>query len=173
KDIPLIGGLFRSTLDRRDMTELFLFITPHVIATDEDLERATEGLKDSTQKLRERLPDPIPLLPDTLFRRLDGISPDSVVPADSVQRADTASAARRPPGRLRQRVVPPKRDPPDVWPCVRRWSCACCVPRPLAGRARAQAPHSKCGGRGPPAPAGRGAGRRVVRVLRGASGARA
>ena len=116
KDIPLIGGLFRSTLDRRDMTELFLFITPHVIATDEDLERATEGLKDSTQKLRERLPDPIPLLPDTLFRRLDGISPDSVVPADSVQRADTASAARRPPGRVRQRVVPPKRDPPDVWP---------------------------------------------------------
>jgi len=118
KDIPLIGGLFRSTLDRRDLTELFLFITPHVIATDEDLERATEGLKESTQKLRERLPDPIPLLPDTLFRlRLDGVRQDSVMPADSVQRADTTHAVRRPPGRVQQRVVPrTRRDPQDSRP---------------------------------------------------------
>lgn len=117
KDIPLIGRLFRSTLDRRDLTELFLFITPHVIATDEDLERATEGLKESTQKLRERLPDPIPLLPDTLFRpRLDGVRQDSVAPANTVQQADTARAVRRPPGRVQQRVVPPRRDPPESRP---------------------------------------------------------
>jgi general secretion pathway protein D len=114
KDIPVLGALFRSSLERRDVTELFLFITPHVIATDEDLERATRGLKDSTERLRRRLPDPLPLLPDTLFRR-DRLPPDTAVRADDVQRADTAQAGaeRRTPRIIRQRVVPPKRDPPD------------------------------------------------------------
>jgi type II secretory pathway component GspD/PulD (secretin) len=114
KDIPVLGALFRSTLERRDVTELFLFITPHVIATDEDLERATRGVRDATDRLRRRLPDPLPLLPDTLFPP-DRLAPDSTVRAQDVQRADTAHAAdeRRTPRIIWQRVVPPTRDPPD------------------------------------------------------------
>ncbi|HEY8468378.1 MAG TPA: secretin N-terminal domain-containing protein [Longimicrobiales bacterium] len=114
KDIPVLGALFRSTLERRDVTELFLFITPHVIATDEDLERATRGVRDATDRLRRRLPDPLPLLPDTLFPP-DHLAPDTTVRVQDVQRADTAQAdeERRRPRIIRQRVVPPGRDPPD------------------------------------------------------------
>ena len=39
KDIPLLGWLFGSTRDRTIATELFLFLTPHIVSSDEDLER--------------------------------------------------------------------------------------------------------------------------------------
>lgn len=40
-DIPLLGALFGSTRTRSTETELFLFITPTIIADDEDIEQAT------------------------------------------------------------------------------------------------------------------------------------
>ena len=50
--IPLIGGIFghasRSTLE----TELFIFLTPHVIRTDEDAERLSEPLRDRAAKIK-------------------------------------------------------------------------------------------------------------------------
>ncbi|MEO7712599.1 MAG: secretin N-terminal domain-containing protein, partial [Gemmatimonadaceae bacterium] len=40
KDIPVIGGLFRtSSQRRRGQTELFIFITPRVLRTDDDMTR--------------------------------------------------------------------------------------------------------------------------------------
>jgi len=70
KDIPLIGGLFRSTQQRRaTTTELFLFLTPHVLRTDTDIDNATQGLRDGTTELRKRVHDPIPILrPDSTRR---------------------------------------------------------------------------------------------------------
>lgn len=69
KDIPLLGRLFRtSQASRRNTTELFLFLTPHVIRTDEEMDDVTRGVRDATDRLRKRVPDPIPLLvpvPDT------------------------------------------------------------------------------------------------------------
>lgn len=66
-DLPLIGRLFRSSQRRRDFTELFLFLTPHVIRGDAELDDATQLLRDNTQLLGRRLPDAIPLiqLPDS------------------------------------------------------------------------------------------------------------
>lgn len=64
KDIPVIGGLFRtSSQRRRGQTELFIFITPRVLRTDDDMTRTTRDLQGATDVLKESLdPDRIPLL---------------------------------------------------------------------------------------------------------------
>lgn len=63
KDLPLIGGLFRSSQqNRRQTTELFIFITPHVLRTDQDMDDAARGMRDATQDLRRALPDTIPVM---------------------------------------------------------------------------------------------------------------
>ena len=53
--IPLIGGLFGNTHDADTQSELYLFLTPHIIATDEDadrIRRGTEGRLDTIDARR-------------------------------------------------------------------------------------------------------------------------
>ncbi|MHC4244967.1 MAG: type II secretion system secretin GspD, partial [Planctomycetota bacterium] len=50
-DLPLIGGLFRVDGDRVQKTNLLLFITPHVLTTQEALEKITELKKKQTSLL--------------------------------------------------------------------------------------------------------------------------
>jgi general secretion pathway protein D len=61
KDIPLVGGLFRSTTRQNTVTELFLFLIPHVLYTDDDVDSATARVRDRTERLDRALPDSIPL----------------------------------------------------------------------------------------------------------------
>jgi len=56
KDIPLLGHLFGSTQRSETRSELFLFLTPHVIVTDEDADRAREGATHGAELLRGALP---------------------------------------------------------------------------------------------------------------------
>jgi general secretion pathway protein D len=65
KDLPLIGRLFGSTSNITANSELFVFLTPHVIATDADADRVREGMQGGTDLLREQLPQPLPLIPAT------------------------------------------------------------------------------------------------------------
>jgi type II secretory pathway component GspD/PulD (secretin) len=44
--IPLIGGFFGSAERRTTETELFIFITPRVIRTDEDAMRLSKPLEE-------------------------------------------------------------------------------------------------------------------------------
>jgi general secretion pathway protein D len=44
-DIPLVGGLFRFQRDQLQKTNLLIFITPHVLSNQQDLERITERKK--------------------------------------------------------------------------------------------------------------------------------
>jgi len=67
KDIPLLGWLFRSTQQRRNTTELFLFLTPHVIRTDEEYEDMTRRLRSRNDEIRRAPAGAIP-----------GAPPDSV-----------------------------------------------------------------------------------------------
>ena len=68
KDLPLLGGLFGST-DRSDLqSELFLFLTPHVVASDEDADRLRDGIHNGAELLRPVMP-PAPLLDSTRVRR--------------------------------------------------------------------------------------------------------
>jgi type II secretory pathway component GspD/PulD (secretin) len=61
KDIPLLGGLFRSSSRNKSSTELFLFLVPHVLYTDDDVDDATRRVRGRTEHLDRALPDSIPL----------------------------------------------------------------------------------------------------------------
>jgi len=54
-DIPLLGGLFRYQKDRLQKTNLLIFITPNVVASQEDLEQMTERKKKEMEPKLEEL----------------------------------------------------------------------------------------------------------------------
>ncbi|HYH83187.1 MAG TPA: secretin N-terminal domain-containing protein [Longimicrobium sp.] len=94
KDIPLLGGLFRSSSRNKTVTELFLFLVPHVLYSDEDVDDATRRVRERAERLDRALPDSIPL-----FWR---------------ERQDTAGVpgrARGAPGTARPPVVAPSGSP--------------------------------------------------------------
>jgi general secretion pathway protein D len=61
KDIPVLGGLFRSSSRSKTVTELFLFLVPHVLYSDDDVDDATRRVRERTERLDRALPDSIPL----------------------------------------------------------------------------------------------------------------
>jgi len=63
KDLPLLGGLFGSTQRSSVQSELFLFVTPHIIAVDEDIDRLNAGLERGTDLLRPAVPKPLIQMP--------------------------------------------------------------------------------------------------------------
>lgn len=50
--VPLIGGLFGSQTRSVSETELFIFLTPHVIRSDDDAKRLTDPLRERAQSIR-------------------------------------------------------------------------------------------------------------------------
>ena len=56
--IPIIGGLFGSTRNTDIVSELFLFLTPHVVQSDDDTDRIREAIKQNRELLRN-----LPLAP--------------------------------------------------------------------------------------------------------------
>ena len=54
-DIPLIGDLFRFRRDRLQKTNLLIFITPHVMANQEDLQQITDKKKEEMKPVLENL----------------------------------------------------------------------------------------------------------------------
>lgn len=56
RDIPLLGWLFGSTHDNKIETELFLFITPHIVVDDQDLDRVREQIEGNNNLLKKQLP---------------------------------------------------------------------------------------------------------------------
>lgn len=65
--IPLLGGFFGRHSKRASETELFVFLTPRVIRTDDDLDAASEQAGDRTRTLRaQSVPSIIkPVRPDS------------------------------------------------------------------------------------------------------------
>jgi general secretion pathway protein D len=53
--LPLIGGLFGRHTSRTTETELFVFLSPRVIRTDQDLQDASDAAGDRTKALREQI----------------------------------------------------------------------------------------------------------------------
>lgn len=68
KDLPLLGGLFRSTTRSDVRSELFLFLTPHIVVSDDDVDRVRDELQRGTQLLRPALV-PSSLIDSTHQRR--------------------------------------------------------------------------------------------------------
>jgi type II secretory pathway component GspD/PulD (secretin) len=48
--LPIIGGLFGTTSHTNSNTEFFLFLTPRIIATDEDMSRATAPIEHDAER---------------------------------------------------------------------------------------------------------------------------
>jgi general secretion pathway protein D len=57
--IPVLGGLFGGTTRTNDTSELFLFLTPHVVAGDADIDRLRDALKDGSVLLKQQDLSPI------------------------------------------------------------------------------------------------------------------
>ena len=72
KDIPVLGNLFRSTTRRNNVGELFLFLIPHVLYSDDDVDAATQRVRERAPRLDRALPDSIPLYWDV---RTDTMAP--------------------------------------------------------------------------------------------------
>jgi general secretion pathway protein D len=52
KDIPLLGHLFKSTSRETTENELFMFLTPHIVATDEGADRIRDEIGQDAELLR-------------------------------------------------------------------------------------------------------------------------
>jgi general secretion pathway protein D len=52
-DIPLIGKLFGGSSHKVDKTELLIFITPHVVATQEQVKELTNEFKNKVESIKE------------------------------------------------------------------------------------------------------------------------
>jgi general secretion pathway protein D len=74
KDIPLIGFLFGTTRESTGNSELFLFLTPHIVASDEDADRVKDEIEQNVDLLRPLMPIR-PLIPPVV------VPPDTIPPA--------------------------------------------------------------------------------------------
>ena len=59
--IPVLGALFGSTTSSTVRSELFLFLTPHVVRTDEELDQLRDSIETKLQLLPKELPQASPL----------------------------------------------------------------------------------------------------------------
>jgi type II secretory pathway component GspD/PulD (secretin) len=95
RDIPILGFLFGSTQETTTNSELFLFLTPYIVATDDDADRIREQIESRGGLLKDVVPIE-PLMPRVVRLRGDTlrIPPDtsSLIPPDTgrVQPADTS-----------------------------------------------------------------------------------
>jgi general secretion pathway protein D len=56
-DLPILGSLFGSTRKTMSNSELFLFLTPHIITDDDDLEQARDSIVHQAPALEKALRD--------------------------------------------------------------------------------------------------------------------
>ena len=91
--IPLIGTLlFGNTSRTDDTTELFLFLTPHIISSDDDVDKLREAIRDGSKLLQEMNIGP------HIIPRADTI-PVPIIrpPTDSTKKDSLTTLRRRPP----------------------------------------------------------------------------
>jgi general secretion pathway protein D len=62
RDLPLLGPLFGSTHNNSIQTEMFIFITPHIVTTDVDMDRMREQVERNNTMLKKQLDKVQPLL---------------------------------------------------------------------------------------------------------------
>jgi type II secretory pathway component GspD/PulD (secretin) len=111
--IPIIGSfLFGQTIHNDDTSELFLFLTPHIISSDEDIDKYRDAVRDGSDLLKhvDIGPHIVPAA-DTIKVKMDSAKP----PSDSARRADSLrTLRRRPPGGQNDSVPPVTLTPIDT-----------------------------------------------------------
>ena len=124
--LPLIGWIFGNTTKSNQVSELFLFLTPHIISSDEDVDKLREAVKNGSELLTDVQVGPrfSPAV-DSARMRVDSVHrADSVrARADSIvlrQQQQARPAGRRPPAAPRDSTPPAGgTTPPDTPPAVR------------------------------------------------------
>ena len=92
--IPWLGALFGTTRNTDIVSELFLFLTPHVVQTDDDMDRVREAIKENTELLRNLELRPIvPPNPAGPVQLPPRPAPPPAAPSDQPS-GDLASASR-------------------------------------------------------------------------------
>jgi len=91
KDIPVLGWLFGSERSTTGTSELFLFLTPYVVLTDDDADRVKQEIENRAELLRDVIPIP-PLTPRVIRLPSDTIR---IPPPDTLSmRPDTIASGR-------------------------------------------------------------------------------
>jgi general secretion pathway protein D len=90
KDIPILGYLFGTTRKTVANSELFLFLTPYVVSSDEDEARLREELEGNTELLKELVP-----IKSMLPPVIRGMIPDSL-PPDTIRTGGRSGGVPRP-----------------------------------------------------------------------------
>jgi type II secretory pathway component GspD/PulD (secretin) len=60
----VLGGLFGTTRKVVANSELFLFLTPHVVTTDQETERLRQGVEQAAPLVEEAMPAERTLAPE-------------------------------------------------------------------------------------------------------------
>ena len=68
KDIPVLGALFGTTRESTSNSELFLFLTPHIVEDDEEADRLKRDLEQNLDLLKPLTPIRPLIPPDTTAR---------------------------------------------------------------------------------------------------------
>jgi type II secretory pathway component GspD/PulD (secretin) len=120
--IPIIGTLLFGNVSKSDATnELFLFLTPHIISSDEDIDKLRDAVKDGSDLLKQVNVGPhIQPRADTLAAPTRPAVTPTKPPADSATRDSLTILRRRPP------------TPPDSIPATPPPVDTLFAPRPLA-----------------------------------------
>jgi general secretion pathway protein D len=82
KDIPLLGLLFGTRHERVGNSELFLFLTPYIVASDEDADAFRQRIENTREMMAPLIPveplAPAVVLPDTLAPAPPPAPPDTL-----------------------------------------------------------------------------------------------
>lgn len=111
--IPLIGPLLFGQVSKSDATnELFLFLTPHIISSDGDIDKLRDAVKEGSDLLKQVNVGPhIQPKSDTLNAPTRPDTPPAKPPVDSTRRDSLTTLRRRPPPAPRDSTpAPPPRD---------------------------------------------------------------
>jgi len=102
KDLPLIGFLFRTTREREGTSELFLFLTPYIVASDEDAEALRRRIEEQQDTIppdlaQQNLTPPVTVIPPDIP---PDVPPDSA-PGKPVRSCRAPEPVGRPGGAAR------------------------------------------------------------------------
>jgi general secretion pathway protein D len=97
--IPFIGALLFGNYSNSDATtELFLFLTPHIISSDEDIDKLRDAVRDGSDLLKQVNVGPhIQPKADTLNAPTKPAVPPGAKPPTDSARADSLTRLRRRP----------------------------------------------------------------------------
>jgi general secretion pathway protein D len=114
--IPFIGPLiFGRTVHSDATSELFLFLTPHIISSDEDVDKYRDALRDGSELLKELNVGP------RIVPRADTLAPSTTKPDTSKKTDSLTMLRRRPPPPARRDSTPPDIPPVDTLLPSRQW----------------------------------------------------